>query len=84
MAHSLLRRSALAACLALAGCAGEATPRLAAPGTVQFQRDRAEFFDPYPQNEYGPTVLGGRPKDFDRPAPEATRSRWFSTWLRGG
>jgi len=41
------------------------------PGTIGMQRDRAVLHDPFPSNDLGPTIVGGRPKGFDIPRAEA-------------
>lgn len=46
------------------------------PGSVEAQRDRAVRFDPYPENDIGPHVDGGRPPGYQNPLPEVSRSRW--------
>ena len=50
-------------------------PRLASPGTAPLQRYNAEQFDPYPQNDVGPEIVGGRPLDYAVPVSEVSRSR---------
>ena len=50
-------------------------PRLASPGTAPLQRYNAEQFDPYPQNDMGPPIVGGRPLDYAIPISEVSRSR---------
>lgn len=50
-------------------------PRLASPGTAGFQRHNAEQFDPYPQNDMGPEIVGGRPPDYAVQVPEVERAR---------
>lgn len=50
-------------------------PRLASPGTAPLQRYNAEQFDPYPQNDMGPEIVGGRPLDYAVPVSEVNRSR---------
>jgi hypothetical protein len=50
-------------------------PRLASPGTAAFQRANAEQFDPYPQNDMGPPIVGGRPREYQVPIPEVNRAR---------
>ncbi len=50
-------------------------PRLASPGTAPLQRYNAEQFDPYPQNDVGPEIVGGRPLDYAMPISEVSRSR---------
>ena len=47
-------------------------PNLGPPGTIGMQRSRAVLHDPYPSDDLGPPVVGGRPKGFDRPQSEAT------------
>jgi hypothetical protein len=50
-------------------------PRLASPGTAPLQRYNAEQFDPYPQNDVGPEIVGGRPLDYAVPVSEVNRAR---------
>lgn len=49
-------------------------PQLCNPGWAQQQRARAVEFDPYPQNDVGPEIVGGRPPDFIVPRNEVTRA----------
>ena len=65
---------------ALAGCAN--MPPGSHPGTAQYQRSMAERFDPYPENEPGPAIVGGRPMEFEKPIPETQRARWSPYPLR--
>lgn len=61
-------------------------PRLASPGTAPFQRHNAEQFDPYPQNDMGPEIVGGRPPDYAVPVPEVERARMgmpLGPWREG-
>ncbi|MCA9155006.1 MAG: hypothetical protein R3C99_03735 [Pirellulaceae bacterium] len=44
------------------------------PGTAQQQRYSATLHDPYPDNDLGPEVVGGRPRDFQQPRAEAVRN----------
>ena len=69
--------------LALAGCRGY-RPWFGFPGTIQQQRLRATIHDPYADNDLGPEVVGARPRDFQKPAPEPVRSRSLSEhwWSR--
>lgn len=66
------------------GCAylGERLAR--APGTIEQQRLRATIHDPYPDPNLGPEVVGGRPRDYANPLPEAVRNRIYvdSWWGR--
>jgi hypothetical protein len=43
-------------------------------GTMDRQKSRAADFDPYPLNDIGPPVLGGRPRGFFDPIPEPKRN----------
>ena len=45
-------------------------PNFGPPGTIGMQRSRAVLHDPYPSNELGPQIVGGRPLGFDRPQAE--------------
>jgi len=50
-------------------------PQLLHPGPARFQQDNALQFDPYPPNDMGPEIDGGRPRGFDKPPNEITRAR---------
>jgi len=43
-------------------------------GSIDRQKNRAVTFDPYPLNDIGPPVVGGRPREFANPLPEAQRN----------
>ena len=55
--------------LLVSGC--HLRPNFGPPGTIGMQRDRAVLHDPFPSNDLGPTIVGGRPKGFDIPRAEA-------------
>jgi len=59
------------------GCSSIAPPSWSHPGSEAVQRRRALRYDPYPENEIGPPVVGVRPREYDKPPPEASRARWF-------
>lgn len=61
--------------LGLAGCRSDGSSLLAPPGSVAKQRTNAIVHDPYTDNEIGPEVVGGRPKDYQDPLSETDRSR---------
>ena len=42
-------------------------------GTIERQKSRAVVHDPYPLNDIGPEVIGGRPREFYWPKSEASR-----------
>jgi hypothetical protein len=65
------------------GCAGSRY-NFFQPGTVQQQQLRATVHDPYPDQDAGPEIVGGRPRDYSQPLPEPVRNRIFadSYWGR--
>jgi hypothetical protein len=66
---------ASAACLPLAACnMSVRKPQLLHPGHAKYQRDNAVEFDPYPQNDVGPEIVGGRPPDYAIPPNEVDRA----------
>lgn len=52
-------------------------PNFTNPGTAQQQRAEAERFDPYPDPNMGPEVVGGRPLGFTRPFNDTEWGRRF-------
>ena len=59
--------------LAAGGC-HDMFPDVYRPGPEGYQRLRAQRMDPFPEPDIGPEVVGGRPRDFDKPPAEATRA----------
>ncbi len=53
------------------GCGRILQGSLQPPGTVFQQRNRAVLFDPYPSDDFGPPIVGGRPREFSQPFAEA-------------
>jgi hypothetical protein len=62
---------------ALVGCKGTVGPAWAHPGSARAQQTQALRYDPYPENESGPPMVGVRPREYEKPPSEASRSRWF-------
>jgi len=62
---------------AVGGCAKTAGPNWLHPGGAPAQQTRALRYDPYPENEPGPPVVGARPREYENPPSETSRSRWF-------
>jgi hypothetical protein len=63
----------------MAGCYNRIRmPNFAHPGTAQQQRDDAERFDPYPDPQAGPEVVGGRPPGYTRPLSETEWGRRYA------
>jgi hypothetical protein len=77
--RNFVRSLALAASLApLAACSPTIRkPRLLHPGPAPIQQYNATQFDPYPPNDLGPKIVGGRPLDYAVPLNEVTRARQF-------
>ncbi|HEV3416310.1 MAG TPA: hypothetical protein VG056_05840 [Pirellulales bacterium] len=69
MRHSSILIVALTLGVAAAGCSSSvARPNWFGPQPPQaYQQNQAQRYDPYPDDSLGPAVLGGRPRDFDRP-----------------
>jgi hypothetical protein len=69
---------ALAGSVSLVACSPTIRwPRFYGPGTAPMQQAQAERSDPYPIPDMGPEVVGGRPREFDKPRDEVRRSREF-------
>jgi hypothetical protein len=62
----------------LAGCQSDkfGWPNWLRPGNAQQQQMQATRFDPYPENEPGPKMVGVRPQGYENPVPEVDRARW--------
>jgi hypothetical protein len=74
----------LAAFLAasVVGCAPEAQrlrQSISHPGPVAYQRDQAIKHDPYPLDDVGPEIVGGRPREYQRPLNEVVRAEMDAT-----
>lgn len=67
-----------------AGGCTSGRPNLLHPGDLQSQRFNAIAHDPYTDSDAGPEVVGGRPREFQKPLPEPVRNRWLmdSWWSR--
>jgi hypothetical protein len=79
--HLLLALLMTVTCFTTPGCMMN---RGRPPGTVQQQRYQATLHDPYPDGDGGPEVVGGRPREFQKPLAEPVRNRWLkdSWWNR--
>jgi hypothetical protein len=62
----------------LGGCATVRMPNFAHPGPAGLQRAEALQWDPYPLDDIGPPVAGGRPREYARPIPEVKRGQTFT------
>ncbi len=76
--------------LPAAGCGNQnpyfGTPDILHPGSLAYQRWRAETFDPYPVPYLGQPVENGRPPQFHTPVPEVQDSltRPYGLQFRNG
>jgi hypothetical protein len=61
-------------CLSAAGCNASRYSERFGLGTIDRQKSKAAEFDPYPLNDIGPSVVGGRPPGFFNPLPEPRRN----------
>lgn len=67
---------------AAGGCRGTRLPNWCYPGPADYQQNAAQRFDPYPENDVGPPVDGGRPMQYETPVAEPSRARWNPrTWV---
>ncbi len=76
----------------MGGCRGTGPPNWSHPGPAEYQQRQAQMFDPYPETEPGPEIVGARPMEYDKPAAEVLRvqppldpmrSRWLPwNWWR--
>lgn len=77
-ARKLIAALAASALLPIAACSPKIRrPQLLHPGPANVQRNNAEQFDPYPQTDMGPEIVGGRPPDYLVPVPEVERANQF-------
>lgn len=51
-------------------------PAIFSPGDINYQRARANRYDPFPDPNAGPAIPEARPREFSNPPPEASRARW--------
>jgi hypothetical protein len=66
------------------GCTPEAHryirfPNFMSPGPAPYQRAEAIRHDPYPLNDVGPEIEGGRPREYQQPVNEVERARMATT-----
>ena len=51
-------------------------PNSSPAALLQKERNQAVRYDPYPDNDIGPEIDGGRPRDYSQQLPETVRGRW--------
>lgn len=52
--------------------------------SMNYQRQQIERFDPLPDQDIAPPVVGGRPREFDQPPPQGERAFWSAQPRRPG
>jgi hypothetical protein len=59
-------------------------PSICEPGSESQKLSRAQKFDPYPDPNMGPAVVGGRPEGFMNPRPDASdfNKRGMPPWMQ--
>ena len=62
---------------AVVGCRSVSPPNWFHPGPAANQQSRAERYDPYPESEPAPEIIGGRPREYQKALPEPSRARWM-------
>ncbi len=62
--------TALTLVFTCAGCGIFQNPITCNPGSESYQINQAKAYDPYPDPNSGPPVVGGRPLDYINPRPE--------------
>jgi hypothetical protein len=78
IAHCRTSIFVAAMAMSLSGCAPEMASlrqSFAHPGPAAYQRAQAIQHDPYPLNDVGPEVVGGRPREYQIPINEVERAR---------
>lgn len=71
--------------LVASGCASLGKPQWLEPLPARAQQRRAVRFDPFMENDIGPSALrqyttldGTRPRDYAEPVAEVKRARWWA------
>jgi hypothetical protein len=72
----------LVAAAGLCGCRSTQTPTLD-PGPLAAQRYDAQRYDPLPEPDTAPEIVGARGREYDRPVAQPSRARWNPrTWMK--
>lgn len=80
--HALLM-TALFACVGACGCRSVEMPTWYPRGTVQQQQYEAQRFDPLPEPDTAPEIVGARGREQQFPVAQPSRSRWDPrTWVQ--
>ncbi|MEQ1903759.1 MAG: membrane or secreted protein [Pirellulaceae bacterium] len=79
--RNLVIVSSILVTLTAVGC-NLAGPNFGPQGTFEYQRGQAVLHDPFPNNDAGPAVVGGRPLGYERPLAEPENNQEYRS--RGG
>jgi hypothetical protein len=71
-----LPTAALLILAVVAGCQKTAMPSLFHPRSANVQQKRALRYDPYPDPNLGPNMVGVRPREYENPPAEVSQARW--------
>jgi hypothetical protein len=76
MKHGRISTAGIALLLAATvGCGWLPKTNWTHPGPASYQQQKAVRFDPYPETDIGPPVVGGRPLGYTQPPSESARAR---------
>ena len=74
---------AILSAVLLSGCQSVEPPSLYPRGTVSQQQYDAQRFDPYPEPDTAPEIVGARGRENEYPVAQPSRSRWDPrTWVQ--
>jgi hypothetical protein len=80
---SLLTTVVAVGLIGLAGCRSVATPTLAPQGDTAYQQYNAQRYDPFPEPDSAPEIVGARGREYEKPISSPSRARWDPrTWVR--
>ena len=77
--HVSLLTSVAVALVGLAGCRSVATPTLAPQGDTAYQQYNAQRYDPFPEPDTAPEIVGARGREYEKPISSPSRS---GLWLK--
>jgi hypothetical protein len=78
--HALRWVCGLILIIPVSGC--HLQPNFGPPGTIGEQRARAIVHDPFPDNDLGPEIVSGRPREWNRPSAEPKRLQHDNPYAR--
>jgi hypothetical protein len=65
------------------GCRSVQPPSFYPPGSAAQQQYEAQRFDPLPEPDTAPEIVGARGREYERPVAQPSRARWDPrTWVQ--